>query len=999
MPVNRSFDNYPSGPATTLGQQELQVYTGSAPATAEAQGLAGFINQVIKVGSYPGFANASVGIGSPAFYHQAGLEIGGATKNRNFSYFFGTNGYDQDFRYADQYQGASLSNLYGTPLAPCSATVSPQAAPSCFNAAGKSYAVGVVNPLGPAAYVLGPYDAFSTGQVKDRDDVFNLHFGLPHKDGTKDGIQLLGEENFVSTQYYDSTNDQGGVATLANNGLGVPSFSDGFQYSGATGVPLPSNYRSLTSTYLFPGVRSPEIPVDGEIQPDLRDAISNDQGILKAQFTKSLGANALLKVYGYTFYSDWLQVGPQTSYADYEGPAGPDYELSSHTRGVSGNFEDQIGSKNLFQIQGSYTTSTSLRDNNTQFYNGSSTVGNRSAFAVLVDSKDPLGGLCYTAQATPTTCSYDGNAQFATISQAAAGTIAPVPAATCGTGACEYLVTNNGQYATYNQVKPKFTSASITDQLRATDKLLINAGLRLDVFQFQGSDTTGSAARTFWYNAFNLDKCLDAAGNLYDKVTDLDLATPAAACPKNYTAANFVNPTGIPTQTFPEFQPRLGMTYSINPTTVVRASYGRYAQAPNSAYEQYNALQQNTPALLYGTYGFQKFGFTSPDHTVYPSVSNNYDLSLEKSFGDTALKITPFYRSTQNQIQQFFLNQQTDFVSGLNVGQQTSDGVEFELDKGNFGRNGLAAKLSFTYTNSYIRYTDLPNGSTIIDPINAGIKQYNAYTSFCATHAGNAQCGTTPTGKVAAPCYTPLGVAVAAAAACTLADVANPYWDAPVQGLIDPNQNFHTFDIFPGGIGSAVQGYGAPYFATFLLQYKHGPFAFVPNVQFSAGQRYGAPQTSFGVEPDTCKSLGVTATGDPRYTSGSPGGGGFDATSCTGQLLDGIPEPYTGKFDSIGEFVAPSEVQLGAQIEYDLNKNVSLLANLGNIVNTCFGGTKTSFAVRGACNYTVVGNGTGGDVGNSYNPGAAIQPYVNTPYEPTFAGYPFSLSVSAKIHL
>ena len=52
-----------------------------------------------------------------------------------------------------------------------------------------------------------------------------------------------------------------------------------------------------------------------------------------------------------------------------------------------------------------------------------------------------------------------------------------------------------------------------------------------------------------------------------------------------------------------------------------------------------------------------------------------------------------------------------------------------------------------------------------------------------------------------------------------------------------------------------------------------------------------------------------------------------------------------------------------------------------------------------ACGYTVVGGGSTGDVGNTYNPGAALQPYVNTPYEPTFPGLPFSMYFNAKIKI
>src|ERR1700724_3266319 len=47
VPVLRTYDDYPTTNASTIGQQELQVYTGAAPANSESQGLAGYINQVI----------------------------------------------------------------------------------------------------------------------------------------------------------------------------------------------------------------------------------------------------------------------------------------------------------------------------------------------------------------------------------------------------------------------------------------------------------------------------------------------------------------------------------------------------------------------------------------------------------------------------------------------------------------------------------------------------------------------------------------------------------------------------------------------------------------------------------------------------------------------------------------------------------------------------------------------------------------------------------------
>ncbi|MBV9333307.1 MAG: carboxypeptidase regulatory-like domain-containing protein, partial [Candidatus Eremiobacteraeota bacterium] len=108
VPVNRSFDNYPGNSATTLGQQELQIYTGGGEADSNATGLAGFINQVIKTGTFPGYAIGGLAAGTPTFYHDARIEAGGASPDRMFSYYIGISGTNQDYRYFDQFNGASL---------------------------------------------------------------------------------------------------------------------------------------------------------------------------------------------------------------------------------------------------------------------------------------------------------------------------------------------------------------------------------------------------------------------------------------------------------------------------------------------------------------------------------------------------------------------------------------------------------------------------------------------------------------------------------------------------------------------------------------------------------------------------------------------------------------------------------------------------------------------------------------------------------------------------
>ena len=207
---------------------------------------------------------------------------------------------------------------------------------------------------------------------------------------------------------------------------------------------------------------------------------------------------------------------------------------------------------------------------------------------------------------------------------------------------------------------------------------------------------------------------------------------------------------------------------------------------------------------------------------------------------------------------------------------------------------------------------------------------------------------------------------------------------------------------------ASVAGYGAPYTATLLLQYKHRKFALTPALQFFGGQRYGAPATTLGVAPDSCTGiLGSPAAHDPRYPYGAPGGSGYNyadcasilgfATTAAGAPTGGIPDPYTGKFDTIGAFVAPAQFLAHVQVSYDVTPRLSIVANLVNVVNTCFGGTKTAFTVRGACGYGVLAAGTTGAVGNTYNPGTPVQPYAALPYLPAWTSItPLGIYVSAR---
>jgi TonB dependent receptor/Carboxypeptidase regulatory-like domain len=1036
VPVNRSFDNYPSSSASSLGNAEVQVYTGASPANSEGQGLAGYINQVIRTGTYPGFADGQLGIATPAFYHRAEVEAGGSTPDRLFSYYVGVAGYNQSFDFINNQNGSNYDNWMGAPV-------------------GYTFNPGQVTPFAPTAniyeqngpqqayYYMGPtIYTFLTG-LSSRDTVVNLHFAIPHKNNSgRDDVQLLWDSESLHNSFYSSTNDItstqgcGGATTGAQcstmiNG-GVPSYVDGLQFTcqgdvGKTFTAAGLNGLSkCVSAYYFPSSANRTAP--GQPVPaDAGDATWNNQEIVKLQYTHNMGSNAFLRIYGYSYYSDWLQNAPQSLEADFTACCSPDYELSSHTRGLSAQFQDQINAQNLVSLQEAYVTANSIRDNNSWYAAG--------PLALIVNPANPTSGYCYgPTGGAPVNCLGALQNNAVTMSQLQSGGAPALPASCPNPGAstsqCAYIVAENGNHATVNQVVPTFWSTSLTDEFRPTDKWLLNVGVRLDSFGFQGSNTsiaqygTSPAARNLWTNAFNLDNCV----NNISGIPSAKAGAVTAACPAGTSPAFFQN---IPSQNYVYniWQPRIGGTYTVNQNTVIRFSYGRYAQASNTAYEQYNVGQEDLADYI--GQNFAAFGRTTPGYPVAPATSLNYDISLEQHLKgtDISFKLTPYLRQTQDQIQEFYLDQKTGFVSGLNAGSQRSQGVEFEMTKGDFSKNGFAGQLSFTYTDSYVKYGVLASGAygtTVITGSNQAISDYNAWTSKCApggawvgkTGYNHVKlCGTATDGAgapvIAAPCYTTAGAAVTTG--CTAADVGNPYWNNP-QSQIDPSTEFPTYSLFPGGVGSQAAAFGVPYAASLLLNYKHDRFTITPSLQFEGGGKYGYPQSNPGIDPAACSAIlpGV---------AGYNGGGRYDATKCAvgGNFVAAIPDTYTGNFDGIGAFTQPNLIALNMQLSYEVSPRVTLTGTLANIVNTCWGGSVEPWTVTdgNVCSYAAAGyeNGFAGEiepVGNMYNPaghnGSVIQPLVKYPYGANFGPAspnnadgaiktPFQFYVTAKIKL
>ncbi len=1046
VPVNRSFDNYPGNSETTLGQQELEIYTGGGGADVNATGLAGFVNQVIKTGTYPGYATVGAGVGTPTFYHNLRVEAGGSTPDRLFSYYAGFNGSNQNFRYFDQFNGASLLDSVPYGYWPAHITTFlpfyPAVYPTCNN--DSTY----TNPAVKAGIVTndpGCFGSFSPsyGQpasVMSRDAVANFHFGIPHKrDGGRDDVQALFMSSANFTQYYSSANDAGPLGLgLINDGnlLSPPDFYGGNTnqwpdfYTFPSGTPWLAPATTAPIAYLYPGSPTDRCanvtgvpnacPVDAngnqetvQIPDNYRDGRWDTASIVKLQYQKNIGSSAYLRLFGYTFYSNTNEAtangyGNNTAL----GISNYDYEVDSHTRGLELQFADQVSGSDTVSGMASYLTSGTVRAYNHNYFNTSSqqtsnfTDGSQCFATSTGAGVDPSAH--YTA-GYPAPCN-DPISQgtfgapygaFSGANPCTDGALAPtVPA--CRAGAALRL-TYLGNTFDLNTITPKLTSFSLSDAWQPNDRLYVNASVRFERDQYDLANTN-DPAKNFWFAAAQREFCINPVTRnpvfVPQPPQSIYLFQPYVAfnCPidrSTGTPIQTVHPNGtdgiLLTNNYPSTyaqsyaEPRFSATYTIDPDTVLRVSAGRYAQQPQNYEIQYDSAEPNLAAELLG---FIPFGFNSPLHEAQAQFSNNYDASYERHFKgtDMSIKITPYYRWATNQLYETVNLPSLGVSPSFNAGTERVDGVELQFTKGDFHRDGIAAMISYTYTNAAEKWGNYPNST--VGPVaqyDQDIQEFNALTDAgggarCYTNAGN---GTPdPT--------------------CGVKSILNPYFTMSPQPLLNPHDWYAPGLDYP---------YISPNTLAVVLNYRHGRFSLTPALSLQEGTTYGTPADVTGLDPRACTanqgSVGVPG-GNPRRA---------DYTSCSQALTnDGsspgtlyIPNPQTGRFDTFGEFRQPWQFNLGLQMAYRVNPRVTVNATIVNLVNACFGGSQEPWAkaypASGVfCGYVANTFYNGGNFYNGTSPadqaanGVAENPYFAQSFVPSY-GDPSSSNYPMPINL
>ncbi len=1019
IPVNRAFDNNNSNTLTNLGQQELQVFTGGAPAGSASQTVGGYINQVIKTGTYPGSGSFNLGVGSPVFYNSGRLEYGAATPHRNFSYYVGYSQDKQDYRFQNQFNDPNLGFAQPFSYNGTNTFLGIGPFPNCVNGAnpfslarGSPGAIPVGSGGNQGCLNRFPANAGQAKSTQDREFVTNVHIGVPYgKNGMKDDIQVVYSVGYLTDLYNDSLKDLGGSSYFTAVNGAVPNFPDGYVFRAGTTFLQNAATVGAPSPYLFPNTkgylnRSFQSPLD----PSAPGSVEVDSAIFKLQYQHNFSSNAFARIYGYTNYSDWLQTDPLFG-ATFYGNAGAtsgatpfsaagDYDLITHTRGGAFDLFDQLNSRNLLSLTANYSTATTIRDNNSTYGNTLDT----SATSLVSSARGVF--TCYgvvTGNAAPCLSSETrgtfgdplnnnpSDPRFAAGSGTAfdsyTGNGQPPAGSAAALAGAKYLVTNVGPTGTYNTVRPFFQSYELGDQFQATDKFLLSLGVRLESYHY-ALPPANSDEYKFWFQAAQNSYC-------YDPQTFQAVLTPlgpgqqpgsnapvvAVNCPANANGVPTLHPDGknghllysnsvLGDVVRTAFEPRVSGTYAFTPDNVFRFSFGKYAQPVQTAYVEYLNKSPQSAASFNFT-NFWNLGFTTPEHNLSPSISYNTDVSLEHHFPHTdwSLSVSPFYRHTLNQYQDALIG--TNFSSSYPNANQNSFGYEVALRKGDVNRNGFSGQLAYTFTKTSVAFLTSPTGSNTIDVANSYVDDYNGLTA-----KGNRF------GVKGAPCYANANSAVPGTAygGCTAAngrvtmdanglaagDVINPYYFSATQPLLDRSAPYPAYQTAPSDPTTANNSALAPpVVIAGFLSYKHARFTITPSFQLQSGNYYGDPFTVTGIDPRTCtgnQSAVPTATnrGLPNYIRCGP------ALTNSGYLA--IPNPENGnKFDGYGQFIDPWVFDFNTQLSYELSKSIRVNLLLANLVNTCFGGTKAAWSDATAPSHDVCGYTPGQYVSNYYN--------------------------------
>lgn len=360
IPLNRSFDSANATAFLTNGLSSLEVYTGGEPADA-GRSMSGYINEIIRRGSYPGGGDITFVIGSPLLTNTMQADIYGGTPNHKFTYYASTLWVNAAYNFGDR------SNLDNSGISVPAADLGCGAANAQVNANfGTTFTPcgTVTNYNIPISQ--GAWTSFLNPNAKMTDTVFNLNWSIDHN-GLSDDVQVLYNVGmtinpflysgpFVDPSTVANCGSSYGAAPVFVNPCpaspGLPmSWPYGRIYTGPVGQPYSAN-NLYTLTWPSAGGSIDLMP------PNYLDTQRTQSSIEKIGYTRALSNSSFLRIYGYEVYSLW-----NFDQATNAWLGDSFYDLHDNATGVTLNYQNQINAQNLVRADVDYLQERSLRYN------------------------------------------------------------------------------------------------------------------------------------------------------------------------------------------------------------------------------------------------------------------------------------------------------------------------------------------------------------------------------------------------------------------------------------------------------------------------------------------------------------------------------------------------------------------------------------------------------------------------------------------------------------
>jgi hypothetical protein len=608
-----SFSNQFQNSLSVNGIQNFQLTPGAGNATNGNAGT-GTINYTAKRGTYPAFGSIEADVASFPYTHQLSVEYGFATPDGSLSNYF-------------SFIGQRDGTQFG--------------------------------PVGTRAVDIGAY-FLDTDFSTENNFVDNFIYKFGHNKDTE--LQLL-YQNQID---YFSLNYGGG------QGLGS-AFTDPYASQVGDVVSYPDQlFGSETATGAFTAASLASIlqPLPGHpnLAPNGGDYQYQPENVYKVQLSHNFSSSAFLKAYYYG-------VNAVTQF-NFNDPEEAVYEgQGSLKHGVQLDFTDQVNSKNLVQIGGSFAYNRPVFFINS--YNDAvEAIG--TGLGGLVGIGPGQGfELADFLPASDTYCA------------AILGALGSPPGTSCGYISSQLPNAKIPYYDRTAQVDRGDYAAYINDQFAASDRLKIEAGLRLDANDTKFPGTVDG-------ETFNIPNAAE-----HPFIWQPRLAASFELTKNDAIRASYARST--------QFPPLGDLARTIDPSSFTQfdsiPSYNVLTGAPAS----YCGVKQNLPCANYGQQLYSEYQAIAgvPIQPVVPETFTNFDFSYSHQFpSNFAIKVTPFYTRGYDIVDRVANVIAVDPATNrpilgpalaTNDGIERTTGVEFLLTRE--AQYGFSGQLAATYLN------------------------------------------------------------------------------------------------------------------------------------------------------------------------------------------------------------------------------------------------------------------------------------------------------------